>query len=204
MIRKLTRAEYRQMPWKNGLGSTQEIAIYPADAGLDDFIWRVSSATVCAESAFSPFIGVDRSLAVVSGEGLRLVIDNEAHMLTTRDTPHTFSGETPVFVELVGGAVTDLNVMTRRDGCMHALTRLHLEGQTQIELVCDELLLFHAGGEMIQVDEQGVTLEAGETVWVKNDVDAPAGFNLTSHDALLYVIRIDLKSAQQPYCLIQF
>lgn len=190
MIRKLTRAEYRHMPWKNGLGSTQEIAIYPADAGLDDFIWRVSSATVCAESAFSPFVGVDRSLAVVSGEGLRLVADNEAHMLTKRDAPHTFSGETPIVAELVGGAVTDLNVMTRRDGCAHTLTRLHLEGQTQIELACDELLLFHAGGEMIQVDEQGVTLESGETVWVTNDADAPAGFNLTSHDALLYVIRI--------------
>lgn len=196
MIRKLTRAEYRHMPWKNGLGSTQEITIYPADAGLDDFVWRVSSATICADSAFSPFIGVDRSLAVVSGEGLRLVAGSEAHMLTKRDAPHTFSGETPIVAELVGGAVTDLNVMTRREDCVHTLTRLHLEGQTQIELACDDLLLFHAGGEMIQLDEQGVTFEAGETVWVTNDADAPAGFNLTSHDALLYVIRVDLKSAQ--------
>ena len=33
-------------PWKNGMGRTRELAVHPAGAGMDDFIWRVSVAEV--------------------------------------------------------------------------------------------------------------------------------------------------------------
>jgi environmental stress-induced protein Ves len=36
----------RRLPWKNGGGSTTEIAIAPPDAGFDDFDWRISLATI--------------------------------------------------------------------------------------------------------------------------------------------------------------
>ena len=70
---KLLRARnHRRMPWKNGGGVTTEIAVFPANAGLEDFEWRLSMATVASDGPFSLFAGIDRTLAVLEGEGLVL------------------------------------------------------------------------------------------------------------------------------------
>ncbi|HWV09358.1 MAG TPA: HutD family protein, partial [Pseudomonas sp.] len=60
-------------PWKNGGGETRELAIEPAGAALDEFEWRISSARVTAPGGFSSFPGIDRSLAILNGDGLGLV-----------------------------------------------------------------------------------------------------------------------------------
>ena len=55
MIQVLTATEhYRKMPWKNGLGSTLEVARSHGE-GLDDFDWRISIADVKNEGSFSYF-----------------------------------------------------------------------------------------------------------------------------------------------------
>ena len=67
---RILRAEsYRRMPWKNGGGETTEIAVSPEGAGLDDFDWRVSMARVESSGPFSLFAGIDRTLAILEGEG---------------------------------------------------------------------------------------------------------------------------------------
>ena len=66
----LRAANYKVMPWKNGLGSTTEIAIFPANAKLDDFDWRVSMAQVTSDGPFSSFPGIDRTLLVIDGAGI--------------------------------------------------------------------------------------------------------------------------------------
>ncbi len=48
----LRASDHRVMPWKNGGGSTTEIAVFPIDSGLDAFDWRVSMATVAADGPF--------------------------------------------------------------------------------------------------------------------------------------------------------
>ena len=50
-MRILRAEDYRKMRWKNGGGETAEIAVFPQNAGLDDFGWRVSVATVEAETS---------------------------------------------------------------------------------------------------------------------------------------------------------
>ena len=70
-MRLLPAAGHRRMPWKNGGGETVEIAISPADAGLDGFDWRLSMATVATDGPFSVFPGIDRSLAVIRGAGIQ-------------------------------------------------------------------------------------------------------------------------------------
>ena len=51
-----TESEYRLMPWKNGLGVTREMAVFPSGANLErgDFLWRLSSADVGTSGPFSP------------------------------------------------------------------------------------------------------------------------------------------------------
>src|SRR5688500_2425780 len=46
--RHLTPANYRVMPWKNGQGTTTEIAAFPPGAGLETFVWRISMADIGA------------------------------------------------------------------------------------------------------------------------------------------------------------
>jgi environmental stress-induced protein Ves len=103
--------------WKNGGGTTREIACRPAGAGLDDFDWRVSVATIAADGAFSAFPGIDRTIALLHGDGVHLhSTDGSAidHRLDTFFQPFAFDGGHALRATLLGGESTDFNVMTRR------------------------------------------------------------------------------------------
>jgi hypothetical protein len=118
-------ADYRRMRWKNGQGETAEVAVGPPGATLDGFHWRISMAEVGADGPFSAFDGVDRTLTVVSGAGLRLApVGAPPVELTTTSEPFPFAGDLPTDATLLGGPITDLNVMTRRDRAWHRVRRL--------------------------------------------------------------------------------
>lgn len=107
--------EYPATPWKNGLGRTRELAVHPAGAGMDDFIWRISVAEVDSAAPFSAFAGVDRYIALLSGAGFTMTLDDgRTHALTTPFTPFAFPGEAQVDVTLHGGPTRDFNLMLRR------------------------------------------------------------------------------------------
>ena len=75
MSRLLRNADHRRMPWKNGGGETVEVIVHPEGASLSDFGWRVSMASVASDGPFSVFPGIDRTLAVLSGNGMALSIE---------------------------------------------------------------------------------------------------------------------------------
>ena len=114
MVRLLTPADYRTMPWKNGGGRTTEIAAYPPGAGLDAFLWRVSLADVACDGPFSSFPGIERTIVLLEGAGMRLHGGLRDAELTTPFEPHAFSGDATVDCTLVAGPVRDFNVMFRR------------------------------------------------------------------------------------------
>lgn len=103
-------------PWKNGGGITREIALGPAGAGLDDFDWRVSIAKIEAGGAFSRFPGVERTIVLLAGGGVRLDSSDDAihHPLDKALEPFDFSGDLELHATLLAGASIDFNVMTRR------------------------------------------------------------------------------------------
>lgn len=105
------------MAWKNGGGSTREIAIWPPETGLDDFLWRVSLATLEVDGPFSVFEQIDRHIMLVEGRGVRLHSPDGRidHPLTRPYQPFAFSGDVPIRGDLVAGPSVDLNVMGRRD-----------------------------------------------------------------------------------------
>jgi environmental stress-induced protein Ves len=139
-------------PWKNGGGSTTEIAISPAGAGFEDFDWRISLATISQDGPFSVFPGIDRTLALVEGHGVNLEIDGAGRFALTEDDPvFEFRGESEVLAALVGGATTDFNVMTRRASCHHRLGRRTLEGKSEFAPRGDVTVLFLAEGEGLSV-----------------------------------------------------
>jgi uncharacterized protein len=125
---QILRAEnYRRMPWKNGGGETAEIAVFPPDAPLSAFNWRISMATVACDGPFSTFEGVDRTLTVLSGAGMILAVDDQPEVTLTRGSePFAFPADASTSAVLVDGTVIDLNVMTRRAHRRHGVKRLAL------------------------------------------------------------------------------
>ncbi|MFH6787066.1 MULTISPECIES: HutD/Ves family protein [Methylobacterium] len=124
-MRLLKAEDHVRMPWKNGGGETAEIAVHPPGTGLGGFDWRVSMASVAADGPFSLFPGIDRTLAVLDGEGMDLAVEGHGtHRLTPAAAPLAFPGDAPASARLVAGAITDLNVMTRRSACRPQVKRL--------------------------------------------------------------------------------
>ena len=123
---EIVRAEEcRVMPWKNGGGSTTEIAAAPEGASLETFDWRISMARVASDGPFSNFPGIDRTLAIVKGNGMILTIGSDAPVTLSSGTePASFAGDTPTSARLTNGEIIDLNIMTRRDRFGHRLRRI--------------------------------------------------------------------------------
>ena len=99
------------MQWRNGAGTTLEIAAVPASDAWD---WRLSLAEVPTDGPFSALPGVDRALVVASGAGLILRIDDQEHTIRHRDI-FRFDGGSDTVCSLLDGPVRDLNLMVRRD-----------------------------------------------------------------------------------------
>lgn len=199
-MRKWSNQDYHSMPWKNGAGSTTELAIFPPGASVNDFVWRLSRAEVKQAGAFSHFAQIDRSLAILSGEGLLLQSDSEqrsAHSvsLTQTSLPYQFAGELPIFAELLGGAVLDLNLMTRRDVCQHFMQRLG-EGEHYVMAPdAQQILLYCAAGAASLNDAEGLPqaeLLQGDLILIEEEHEC-AGIRLgisAQDGAHLYLMRI--------------
>jgi environmental stress-induced protein Ves len=194
-MRKWTAKDYRTMPWKNGGGSTTELAIFPEEAGMDHFVWRLSTATVAQDGPFSHFAQIDRSLAILTGAGLVLKTDTgsvaeKMISLTQESLPHRFAGEDNIFAELIDGTVVDLNLMTRRDVCQHYMQRLsagqhliHAEDAQQVLVFCEK-------GRAQLLNQTSV--EEGELVLLEEEHEASGiRCHIEAEEAsLLYVMRI--------------
>jgi environmental stress-induced protein Ves len=97
-----------RVPWKNGGGTTAEVAAFPEGSGFETFGWRISMADV-----------IDRTLIVVEGEGIELDVEGIAYRLDTASPRLSFSGDDLTAGRLLSGPIRDLNVMTRRGQFRH-------------------------------------------------------------------------------------
>ena len=121
-MRIIRAGDCRTTPWKNGGGSTTEIAAGPEGASLETFDWRISMAQVASDGPFSDFPGIDRTLVVINGHGMVLTHwKQRARDAFTRNRAVRFAGDTPTGARLTDGGITDLNVMTRRGRFSHRL-----------------------------------------------------------------------------------
>lgn len=160
-MRLLRASGHRVMPWKNGGGSTTEIAAHPEGAGLDEFDWRVSMATVAADGLFSCFPGIDRTLAVLSGAGIDLSIDGRPPVrLGPTSEPFSFAGDVPTFGALVDGPIVDLNVMSRRGRIWHRLSRYDADNSISLEL-SGEANLIVARSDHVTLSHDGANTRLG-------------------------------------------
>lgn len=109
--RHLTMQDYQKMPWKNGLGSTLQLCIYPEYASVqtNDFGWRISSAKVPRQSAFSLFPKHERFLMLVEGEEI-ILSQNKATMSLRHGEVIQFPGSSATHCVTSQEHTRDLNV----------------------------------------------------------------------------------------------
>ncbi|MFP5459567.1 MAG: HutD family protein [Bacteriovoracia bacterium] len=112
----IPRSSYTHKPWKNGLGTTEEIFVYPE--GASDFLVRLSMATLTTSGPFSLFPGIDRTLVLLEGRPIKL--NGRSVPLLT---PIAFPGEDLLHSTLEAPGL-DFNLMCRRGqarGVVHVL-----------------------------------------------------------------------------------
>ena len=114
------------VPWRNGLGVQYEIT---ADGPLPDgWGWRLSTADITTNVAFSSFPGVDRFFCVGTGNGVVLTIDGVDHRCEPRSVTH-FRGDAEIFATLIDGPMRAVNLMVR-DGASHRGYHVAVAGAT--------------------------------------------------------------------------
>lgn len=101
-------------------GQSRQLAIAPSGSTLAgrDFRWRLSSATVQQDGAFSDFSGYQRWLTLCTGTDLQLRIDQQQMTLRRPGFVACFAGAAKTAGYLGAGPVQDLNLIVAAD--LHA------------------------------------------------------------------------------------
>jgi environmental stress-induced protein Ves len=189
------------MPWKNGGGVTREIVCHPPGAGMDDFEWRVSIATIAADGPFSVFNGIDRVITLLEGAGMRLCCRDGSfdHALAEPLMPFAFPGEASVDCSLLSGESQDFNVMTRR-GKLQAEVRM-LTSPQQVAPCAHGLLMVTHGAWDMEVSRHASgrgrdprrTMAAGAGMWWTDEM-LSCRMNRITADATLIAVRMVQKN----------
>jgi len=181
-MRLLRAADYRAMPWRNGGGTTFEVAIGPEGAAFEPsaFAWRLSLALVERDGPFSALPGYDRVLTLVEGAGLALDGGPEGRLEVS--PPHgqaRFPGERAVTGLLRDGPIRDFNLMTRRRDTRGDARVVEIGPEALTLETKAEILALHAlaapGFRLRASGGETLTAAAGDTALLRPALLHPAG-----------------------------
>ncbi|CAO0797543.1 unnamed protein product [Mucor circinelloides] len=191
-------SDYHSQQWKNGLGTTDEIAIYPPDKDFtkDEFFWRFSTNTMHANCSFSLFPGYDCTTVILPTDEDK---KSKAHFSLSHQGgesltkiqplfPYSWQGEWATTCKLSNSPVSCLQFMLRRE-LGKAQVRIEKIGSFETDLQGDvdsgKNMLFGAfalvyvveGFISVILDEnythnQKFELKKGETLLVERDEEA--------------------------------
>lgn len=182
----LIQNSYTVMPWKNGRGTTSQIALDSDESVFPDhFLWRVSSAKVTSNDPFSNFDGCRRALVVVEGKGLFL---NDVELKPM--VPYFFSGNEPIDCKLIDGPVVDLGVIFNTQKVKVDMDVLR---GNEIKVSCSEGLQFFYLAQGEAKLSEGV-LKKGDTL----KLNTPENVSLAGNSLVGVLISIKGNLGQSP------
>lgn len=162
--------ELRRVPWKNGRGTTLEVASDASEG--QPWTWRVSIADVPESGPFSRFDGIDRQIACVAGRGMDLIIDGgEPHRVPDAGRALAFAGEAATIGRLVDGPVRDANLMLLRGRWVGTLDVLRDGARCGTPATAIRVVVAVEGSAVVEVDSERVALAEGDAVVLR--VPAP-------------------------------
>jgi len=137
MITWLDPAQYRRTPWKNGGGTTTDIA-------EQDDVWRFGRTPITTPGPFSDYSGFDRVQVLVAGRGLVLETPGGEIDVRASFKPVRFPGETPITSRLEAGPVEVVNLIGKRSAV--AIDLVVLAAGQSIQLAQGIHLAYAAAG----------------------------------------------------------
>ncbi|MBD8615832.1 HutD/Ves family protein [Pseudomonas rhizosphaerae] len=145
---------YTAMPWKNGAGSTLEIAQQRCvdDSGYD---WRLSIAQINADGAFSVFPGYSRIITVLHGDGMVLEVNGVDSEALGPFKPLSFDGGARVQCRLLGSAIEDFNLIYRKDRVQASLRWVECHPAVVLASAAAEVIFFNAASGVVKVTQAG-------------------------------------------------
>jgi hypothetical protein len=165
--RVIRNEDLDRVPWKNGGGTTAEVAAFPEGSSFETFGWRISMADVASDGPFSVFPDIDRTLIVVEGDGIELDVEGIAYRLDRASPKLSFSGDDSTTGRLLAGPIRDLNVMTRRGHFRHR-TRFVESGVALLaEETCAAFLLALDGPFDVTLDSAIHSLHVLDTLMLE-------------------------------------
>ncbi|KAI8049337.1 hypothetical protein BDF21DRAFT_433175 [Thamnidium elegans] len=190
----LTEKDYKLQSWKNGLGKTEEIAIYPPDKDFvkDEFFWRLSSTWMQGDCNFSVFPGYNCTTIVLPSEtNPSFALSHLGCESSTKVQPlfpYSWQGEWTTTCKVLNAPVKSLQFMLKKESG-NAQVRVEKIGAFETDLQGDvdsgKNMLFGAFALVYVVEgyisvlldenhahEQKHVLKAGETLFVERDEDA--------------------------------
>lgn len=145
---RLGLVRYSERPptrWRNGHGSTREMAKRLLGGTGPDFVWRLSIAEVTEDAEFSSFPGVERSATLIWGAGLALEVDGAERVLKPFE-PFTFPGAASTSARPIGGPVRVLNVMTKANRMSAGINVVDLDDGRPVSIAGATCLVQLTGG----------------------------------------------------------
>ncbi|NBB48156.1 HutD family protein [Rhizobium sp. CRIBSB] len=183
--------EHLMMPWKNGLGITREVISRPASDGSGGFDWRISLATVGASGPFSVFAGIDRTIAVLQGDGMQLTVDGRQEPpLLMASPPFTFSGDAEVQADCLGGETLDLNMMSRRGVFVHRMTKIAVSAAQTLSMSRETVAIVFRGDAVVEIDSMQSDVGLGDII-IGEQIPFELAVEPLGADCALYVIEVN-------------
>lgn len=114
MTRLYNAQSFKLMPWKNGGGQSTELFRLENPQEDGQFFFRLSCADIFQDGPFSLYPGIDRTLVLLSSNGIKLKFPDHEKKLTKIGDLINFPGETAIACQLLMGPSQDFNVMVDR------------------------------------------------------------------------------------------
>lgn len=155
-------------------------------------------ASVKENGKFSLFPGYDRSLAILSGEGLKVRVgEGDWSTLRQDSAPLYFSGDEVTEATLIHDEISDFNVFTKRQHYSHTLQRFPLQPNSshQLSLSSSITTLLCPFGGPISISEKDILIEDGDSCLIEQ-CDGQENIRVVSdsHPVNLFVINIQKRS----------
>jgi uncharacterized protein len=176
---------FQAMPWRNGGGTTWEIARGRFDSerlAEGEWHWRLSLAEIAVDGPFSVFPNIDRLLTVLTGDGLELSLGAAPARILRALDAIAFPGEVNVSCRLLAGPTRDLNLMVDRRLARYAagLTRpgemarlapaavllvLALDGPAELGTGEGSIVVPEGAAAIVEAGEESMVL--GKAFWAR-------------------------------------
>jgi environmental stress-induced protein Ves len=185
--------DHTLVPWKNGQGVTREIAVARDGTG---FLWRLSIASVDRTGPFSDFSGYDRVIMLLEGDGMILDFGGHGRAVMAQPfVPQRFDGAWSTHATLLGGPLTDFNVMTAQGRANAEVDVLKANAQGVVMKHEKTVTFFHVlagswdmtGYSLDSTLDEGDCLHVDEEPWEGRAISR-------SPDALLYSVAITVSA----------